>query len=467
MGWPQSTPTISVVTVARILGAFGKTVISIGIIILLFGIFQLWGTGVIEARAQQDLEGQFSDLLETSEGLSPPASDPVVSTTPEPTPEPTATPEPTEDPLPVEETDPVQTTTPTATPQPTATPEPTPEPTPDPAWLELLYPDWGSPVARIHIPTIGLSKTVVEGVRVSDLRKAPGHYPNTPLPGQAGNAAIAGHRTTYGAPFGQINELVPGNQIFIETIQGRFVYQVVAQGDGHGHLIVSPSAVEVLDQDFSEHPNRLTLTACHPKGSARQRIIVVAELVGEPVPSYRQLGADGQADAQLADEDVSEMADPTETVTQAPTPAAAPAGEATATPTPPSANDATPTPTPAAVPTEEAPAGAPTPEAAEEAPEQAPVTAAGDQPPTEPQSPVPAAQAPTASTDSFGEGLNGDADAWPPAVLWGLAALAIWFFALFAGHRWKKLPAYALSALPFLVVMFMAFWHIDRILPSY
>ena len=459
-------------TVARVLGTFGKTVISIGLIILLFGIFQLWGTGVIGARAQQDLEGQFSDLLEASESLSPPAPDPGVTATPEPTPEPTEAPtpttEPAEEPLAVEEPDPVPTTpspTPTASPQPTATPEPTPEPTPDPEWLELLYPDWGSPIARIHIPTLGVSKTVVEGVRVSDLRKAPGHYPNTVLPGQAGNAAIAGHRTTYGAPFGEIDELVPGNQIFVETIQGRFVYQVVAQGDGHGHLIVPPSAVEVLDQDFSEHTNRLTLTACHPKGSARQRIIVVAELVGEPVPSYRQLGEEGQADVQLADEDVSETADPTETVTATPTTTTA--SEAAATPTTTTAPDATATPTPTAGPTEEAPAGTPTLEAAEEAPESAPVAAAGSQPPTEPQSPIPAERAPAATTNSFGEGLDGDADAWPPAILWSLAALAIWFFALFAGRRWKKLPAYALSALPFLVVMFMAFWHIDRILPSY
>ncbi|MYH71669.1 MAG: sortase, partial [Acidimicrobiia bacterium] len=328
-----------------------------------------------------------------------------------------------------------------------------------------LYPDWGSAVARINIPSLEVSKTVVEGVRVSDLRKGPGHYPNTPLPGQAGNAAIAGHRTTYGAPFGDIDELEPGNQIFVETIQGRFVYQVVAQGDGHGHIIVAPSAVEVLDQDFREYPNRLTLTACHPKGSARQRIIVVAELVGEPVPSYRQLGEDGQADAQLADEDVSETADPTETVT--PTPEPTVVDDATAVPTPTAANDATATPTPNSALTQEAAAGTPTPEASDEVAEQVPIAAAGDQPPTEPQSPVPAERASTPPATSFGEGLDGDADAWPPAILWGLAALAIWFFALFAGRRWRKLPAYALSALPFLVVMFMAFWHIDRILPSY
>ncbi|MDE0114997.1 MAG: sortase [bacterium] len=425
--------------IARVLGALGKTVISIGLIILLFGIFQLWGTGVIEARAQQDLDSQFSDLLEESGDLRPPAPNPSVFAAPEPTAAPAPTPQPTAEPLAMDESDPVQTTpSPTPATEPQSTPAP--EPAPDTAWLELLYPDWGSAVARIHIPSLEVSKTVVEGVRVSDLRKGPGHYPNTPLPGQAGNAAIAGHRTTYGAPFGQIDELVPGNQIFVETIQGRFVYQVVAQGDGHGHLIVAPSAIEVLDQDFSEHPNRLTLTACHPKGSARQRIIVVAELVGEPVPSYRQIGEEGQADMQLADEDAGETADPTETVAPTPTaidgampePTPVATEDAAAAPPPTPVDDATPTATPTPAPTPAAPANAPTPQ-----------------------------------TTSFGEGLDGDADAWAPAVVWGLAALAIWLFALFAGQRWKKLPAYALSALPFLVVLFMAFWHIDRILPSY
>ena len=85
----------------------------------------------------------------------------------------------------------------------------------------------------------------------------------------------------------------------------------------------------------------------------------------------------------------------------------------------------------------------------------------------EPPSPLPQASEGAAGADSFGEGLDGDSDALIPAILWSLAALAIWLSANFAGRRWRKIPTYALSTLPFLVVMFMAFWHIDRILPSY
>jgi sortase A len=117
---------------------------------------------------------------------------------------------------------------------------------------------------------------VIEGVTLDDLKRGPGHYPDTPLPGQPGNAAIAGHRTTYGAPFNRINELEPGDEILITTVQGTFRYEVSDQ------LIVSPSEVAVLD-DFGD--NRLTLTACHPKYSARQRIVVVAAIVDEAAPA--------------------------------------------------------------------------------------------------------------------------------------------------------------------------------------
>ena len=131
----------------------------------------------------------------------------------------------------------------------------------------------GEALARIRIPAIGVDKIVVSGVQVSDLKRGPGHYPDTPLPGQPGNAAIAGHRTTYGAPFNRIDELGAGDEILIDTVQGAFRYEV------RETLIVSPDQVEVLD-DFGD--DRLTLTACHPKYSARQRIVVVAALTGDP-----------------------------------------------------------------------------------------------------------------------------------------------------------------------------------------
>ena len=133
----------------------------------------------------------------------------------------------------------------------------------------------GDAVAIITIPSLGLEKAVVEGVGVPDLKKGPGHYPGTPLPGQAGNAAIAGHRTTYGAPFYRLDELKVGDRIFTTTLQGRFEYRVAEA------KIVSPSAVEVLDATVDD---RLTLTTCNPRFSAAQRLVIVASLVGPAAP---------------------------------------------------------------------------------------------------------------------------------------------------------------------------------------
>ena len=93
---------------------------------------------------------------------------------------------------------------------------------------------------------------MVEGVDLKYLSEGPGHFPGTPLPGQAGNAAVAGHRTTYKAPFNRIDELQPGDKIFITTLQGHFTYKVMAQapdqpgGPALGHRIVKPNAVEIL-----------------------------------------------------------------------------------------------------------------------------------------------------------------------------------------------------------------------------
>ena len=446
-------------TVARALGILGKTVFAFGLIILLFALFQLWGTGVFEARAQQSLDNEFTDLLEESSALGPAPVEPgsaVMPAAPA-----TADPMPTAPAAaPATEESGAASTTQSATQGsvPTATPEPASAPAgPDPAWLAMLYRDQGSAIARIQIPAIDVDKTVVEGVRVGDLRKGPGHYPTTPLPGQAGNAAIAGHRTTYGAPFGEMDKLKPGDQIIVTTIQGQFTYEVIPQGEGHGHFIVAPHQVEVLDQNFSDNPNRLTLTACHPKRSARQRIIVVAALVGEPAPTYPRPGQKVLGTLELATEGFDETADPEQTVT--PTPAPQPSEEAAPTPAP---TEPAENPTPAPVPTEATAASAPTPVPVEPSPvESTPV------PPPAPEEEEDEEEEDTAAAGSFGEGLDGDSDGLVPAVLWGLAALAIWFFALFVGQRWRKLPAYALSALPFLVVMFMAFWHIDRVLPSY
>ncbi len=119
--------------------------------------------------------------------------------------------------------------------------------------LAKLYPDAGEAFARIVIPDINVDQISVEGVSVEDLRKGPGHYRTTPNPGQAGNAAIAGHRTTYGAPFHRVDELDPGDSIFVTTAQGVFHYRVLGfedpgGGPERGYFIVSPSDTWVLDQ---------------------------------------------------------------------------------------------------------------------------------------------------------------------------------------------------------------------------
>ena len=101
-----------------------------------------------------------------------------------------------------------------------------------------------------------MTKAVVQGVGVEDLKKGPGHYPQTPMPGQKGNAAIAGHRTTYGHPFYDIDALKAGDDIFISTREGKFQYKV-----DHS-MNVNPSDVAVLDPTTD---NRLTLTTCTPK----------------------------------------------------------------------------------------------------------------------------------------------------------------------------------------------------------
>jgi len=220
---------------ARILGAVGKLLIIAGVLVLGFVGFQLWGTGLEESRGQSELTENLATDLGTTGSATVDLSD-LNTQLAEVDP---ATAPPTEDP---------------------------PE---------------GEPVGIITIDKIELQRVIVEGVSKQDLKKGPGHYPGTPLPGQAGNSAIAGHRTTYGAPFNRIDELVPGDEITVTTPQGEFVYVVIpAPGSTEqAWYTVAPSQVEVL-ADVGD--NRLTLTACHPKYSAKERIIVHATLKTVP-----------------------------------------------------------------------------------------------------------------------------------------------------------------------------------------
>jgi sortase A len=275
-------------------------------------------------------------------------------------------------------------------------------------------------VARVEIPAIDVDKIVVHGVDVDDLRLGPGHFPGTPLPGQAGNASIAGHRTTYGAPFFDLDQLVEGDEIFVETIQGRFEYRVTSLE------IVDPSAVEVI---LPKGDNRLTFTTCHPKYSAAQRLIVVSELVGEPAP-----GGPQALDATPIEVDTDDLVLPTEDgLDAAPSSAGSDATDNTST-------------TPDAEPVD-----GPTPTSA------APVveldTSADD-----------LIAAISAGTD-VGGGIGGGGPILP-VLIWGALLGVIWAGGWMLGRRWRQLPAYAMTAIFFIPALFIFYDRVARLLPE-
>src|SRR5436305_151450 len=193
--------------VRRMVAGVGRALIFLGVLILLFVAYQLWGTGISEAHDQHRLKNEFKTVQQT-----PPDNRVALPATPE-----------------------------------------------------------GDAIAIIEIPKISVNKAVVQGVGTEDLKKGPGHYPTTPMPGEKGNAAIAGHRTTYGHPFYDLDALKPGDDIFISTRQGKFQYKV-----DHS-MNVDPHDVAVLDPTTD---NLLTLTTCTPRFSAAQRLIVVSKLMG-------------------------------------------------------------------------------------------------------------------------------------------------------------------------------------------
>ena len=339
-------------TAAHALGALGRTLISVGALLLLFVAYQLWGTGLHEARAQNSLSNEFEELLRSTTTIATTAPTTVPTTIVE-----------------------------TTEPSPTTTLEVQPD--------EVLAAfSSGDAIARIRAPKIDLDKIVVEGVEVDDLRKGPGHYRSTPMPGQRGNAAIAGHRTTYGAPFNRIDELVPEDEILVSTPQGDFTYKVLPQTDANGaisgHLIVSPNDVWVLD-DAGD--NRLTLTACHPKYSASQRIIVQAALVVPPALTPKLVSKPAPADdgSGASVDTVQSKTLPDETL------------------------------------------------------------------------PV---------REDLDAGLGGDGGQRWPTFFWGLMVALFMVGIGRSTKHWGRVRSWAISALPLLLVVFVFFEHLDRMLPA-
>jgi sortase A len=240
-----------------ITGVLGRILLGAGVLIFLFVAYQLWGTGFAESHSQavlrQRLDAQLHHVAH-----------------------PTTT-----------------TTTKTSATTTTTTASSGDQPTVGPA---IAAPNDGQPVGILKIDKIGLDKVIVQGTSTSDLREGPGHYPGTPLPGEQGNAAIAGHRTTYGAPFYNLDELEPGNLIQITTVQGLFTYRVT------GTTIVSPSDTAVVDDTSTP---QLTLTTCNPRFSASQRLVVHALLTTAPAPTARPPKAAPRSESSTTTNDLA------------------------------------------------------------------------------------------------------------------------------------------------------------------
>jgi sortase A len=235
--------------VRRAIAAIGRTLVTLGLLILLFVSYELWGTGIFTARAQSSLKNQFAAKLQQVHNSedNPVVTVPTTPTTRNQSPQPHTT------------------TTLNA-----ASGAPQPE---------------GGVEGIIQIPKINVKWAFVEGVQLTDLAKGPGHYPGTPLPGQIGNAAIAGHRTTHGAPFFRVNELNKGDHIDITTYTGHYVY-VVDQAP----LVVDPTDFGVV----ANTPDaELTLTSCNPRYSAATRIVIKAKLLRnvstKPLPPPKEI----------------------------------------------------------------------------------------------------------------------------------------------------------------------------------
>ena len=195
------------------LRGFGELLITLGVVVLLFGAYELWVTGIYTAHDQRQLG---KDLTRSWAGPHPVA--------------------------------------------------------PVPAAAE---PPLGDAYARFYLPSLHGDRptVVVEGVGVPDLKKGPGHWPDSAVPGAVGNLVLSGHRTTYGAPFADLAELHVGDALVVETRDTWFTYRMTS------YEVVPPTALQVT-LPVPDSPGAvatqavITLTTCNPKYSARQRLVV-------------------------------------------------------------------------------------------------------------------------------------------------------------------------------------------------
>ena len=159
-----------------------------------------------------------------------------------------------------------------------ASPSPSPSPSPAAPVIKFpaVQPAIGEKIGMLEIPKIGLAHAVYQGFELTQIDHGPGHWPKSPLPGQMGNVVFAGHRVTHSRPFYDIDKLTPGDRFIFTTPAGRFTYEMTAQ------MIVKPTDVHILKPTPEA---TVTLFACHPKGSARQRYVVVGKLMASAPPA--------------------------------------------------------------------------------------------------------------------------------------------------------------------------------------
>jgi sortase A len=399
-------------------GSLGKTLITTGLLIFGFVAYQLWGTGIETARAQNQLETEFDALLADSAPLEAPdfAADEGGETAP-------------------------ATTTvdadPDAVGQPVTAPDPAGVPTAAAVPVEQQNIDTsiqnGSALARLEIGRIGRDDIVVAGVRTSDLKRGPGHFPNTPLPGQLGNSAIAGHRTTYGAPFFDVDDLQPGDEIVATTLSGRFTYRVTEQ-----RIVASNEYWVVATTDPTKAT--LTLISCDPKYTAQKRIVIFSELVasesspvGEPVLNY------GRPDEPTEPIGESSEIDPGTN---------APSDIEQLDPDLPLAVDA------------------PVVDSDDSIASDSITNDAGDAPPESDAEVLGTEAASEGIADAFSEGWFSDPSANGQVGIWGIALSAIAAGAYLVSRKLRRDWAGALiGLLPFMVALYFFFQNVNRLLP--
>jgi sortase A len=374
-----------------VLGAIGRVFIAIGLLLFGFAAYQVWGTGIQEARSQSALEKEFEALTKAAPSISPT----TVATTQAPT---TATAAP-------EASDPAETTVAPTTAAPTTTTT-----APDLGLKSLLTAQDGDAVAIIEIPRLGLKKFVVSGVTIDDLRKGPGHYRNTALPGQKGNSAIAAHRTAYGSPFKEVDKMEAGDEIFItNALNERFTYRV------RDIKVVEPTDFSVLEPSAEAI---LTLTSCTPLYTAKQRIIITSVLdeAATTAPIRAATPLTDKVEALPLDE-----VDPEVT--------AVPANESPTVGTDPTV--ATSTSIPSA---------------------------------TKPG--VTKKSAKNVSRDAFSKGWFSDKSAPPQVAVWGLVLSAIGLIAWQLSKKTRRnLIGGAVGILPFLLALYFFYENVNRLLP--